>query len=72
MVAAIDYMDRRLIFTLDPDYFPLNRMREIVDYLHKNNQHFSTCIPFTVFLMSRSMPTFCSCYDRPCSRRHAQ
>ncbi|KAG2021281.1 alpha glucosidase [Coprinopsis cinerea AmutBmut pab1-1] len=40
MWADIDYMDRRLIFTLDPQYFPLNRMREIVDYLHRNNQHF--------------------------------
>lgn len=40
MWADIDYMDRRLIFTLDPQYFPLNRMREIVDHLHQNKQHF--------------------------------
>ena len=33
-------MYKRRIFTVDPDYFPLNRMREIVDYLHTHNQHF--------------------------------
>lgn len=33
-------MDRRRIFTVDPQYFPLNRMREIVDYLHSHDQHF--------------------------------
>ena len=36
-----DYMDRRRIFTVDPDYFPMDRMREIVDYLHSNDQKYS-------------------------------
>ncbi|CDO71936.1 Glycoside Hydrolase Family 31 protein [Trametes cinnabarina] len=40
MWTDIDYMYKRRIFTVDPDYFPLNRMREIVDYLHAHNQHF--------------------------------
>ncbi|OJT01982.1 hypothetical protein TRAPUB_7516 [Trametes pubescens] len=40
MWTDIDYMYKRRVFTLDPDYFPLDRMREIVDYLHKHNQHF--------------------------------
>ncbi|KAJ7118925.1 alpha-glucosidase [Mycena epipterygia] len=40
MWTDIDYMDRRRIFTVDPDYFPLNRMREIVDYLHSQDQRF--------------------------------
>ena len=35
-------MDRRRIFTVDPDYFPLDRMREIVDYLHSHDQKFGT------------------------------
>ena len=35
-------MDRRRIFTVDPDYFPLNRMREIVDYLHSHDQYYGT------------------------------
>ena len=33
-------MYKRRIFTVDPDYFPLARMREIVDYLHSHDQHF--------------------------------
>ncbi|TFK24629.1 alpha-glucosidase [Coprinopsis marcescibilis] len=40
MWTDIDYMEKRLVFTLDPQYFPLNRMREIVDHLHENDQHF--------------------------------
>ncbi|KAL0955005.1 hypothetical protein HGRIS_003930 [Hohenbuehelia grisea] len=40
MWTDIDYMFKRLIFTVDPDYFPLARMREIVAHLHKNNQKF--------------------------------
>lgn len=36
-----DYMDRRRIFTVDPDYFPMDRMREIVDYLHSGTQKYS-------------------------------
>ncbi|KAF8888302.1 glycoside hydrolase family 31 protein [Infundibulicybe gibba] len=40
MWTDIDYMDRRRIFTVDPNYFPLSRMREIVDYLHAHQQRF--------------------------------
>ncbi|KAI0948834.1 hypothetical protein AcV7_009470 [Taiwanofungus camphoratus] len=40
MWTDIDYMYNRRIFTIDPDYFPLNRMREIIDYLHSHNQHY--------------------------------
>ncbi|KAJ7778724.1 alpha-glucosidase [Mycena maculata] len=40
MWTDIDYMDRRRVFTVEPDYFPLNRMREIVDYLHSQDQHY--------------------------------
>ncbi|KAI0806670.1 alpha-glucosidase [Fomes fomentarius] len=36
----IDYMDHRLVFTLDPDYFPLQRMREIIEYLHSHGQRY--------------------------------
>ena len=25
---------------MDPQYFPHARMREIIDYLHKHNQHY--------------------------------
>ncbi|KAJ4477621.1 alpha-glucosidase [Lentinula lateritia] len=40
MWTDIDYMDGRRIFTVDPSYFPLDRMREIVDYLHTHDQKY--------------------------------
>lgn len=40
MWTDIDYMDRRRVFTLDPERFPLEKMRELVDHLHKHNQHY--------------------------------
>ncbi|KAF5348995.1 hypothetical protein D9758_012736 [Tetrapyrgos nigripes] len=40
MWTDIDYMDGRRIFTVDPDYFPLNRVREIVDFLHQHDQKY--------------------------------
>lgn len=42
MWTDIDYMYKRWIFTNDPQYFPTNRMREIVDYLHSHEQQYST------------------------------
>lgn len=40
MWTDIDYMDRRRVFTLDPERFPLEKMRELVTYLHNHNQHY--------------------------------
>lgn len=40
MWTDIDYMYERWIFTLDPERFPIARMREIVDYLHGHDQHY--------------------------------
>jgi len=39
-LLATDYMDRRRTFTVDPHYFPMSRMREIVSYLHAHDQKF--------------------------------
>uniref|UniRef100_D8PUM4 beta-glucosidase n=1 Tax=Schizophyllum commune (strain H4-8 / FGSC 9210) TaxID=578458 RepID=D8PUM4_SCHCM len=36
----VDYMHRRRVFSLDPDYFPLDRMQEIVKYLHDHEQKY--------------------------------
>ena len=36
-------MYKRRVFTLDPDYFPLKRMREIIDRLHANGQQYGKC-----------------------------
>ncbi|OJJ45732.1 hypothetical protein ASPZODRAFT_133597 [Penicilliopsis zonata CBS 506.65] len=40
MWTDIDYMDGRRVFTLDPERFPLHKMRELVDYLHNHDQHY--------------------------------
>ncbi|KAI1762859.1 glycoside hydrolase family 31 protein [Hypoxylon sp. FL1150] len=40
MWTDIDYMYLRRVFSLDPDRFPLHKMRELVDYLHAHNQHY--------------------------------
>lgn len=40
MWTDIDYMDRRRVFTLDPLRFPLDKVRELVQYLHGHNQKY--------------------------------
>ncbi|KAF2092442.1 alpha/beta-glucosidase agdC [Rhizodiscina lignyota] len=40
MWTDIDYMDKRKVFTLDPDRFPLEKMRELVSTLHARQQHY--------------------------------
>ncbi|KAJ6121091.1 Glycoside hydrolase family 31 [Penicillium sp. IBT 18751x] len=40
MWTDIDYMDARRVFTLDPERFPLEKMRELVNYLHRHHQHY--------------------------------
>ncbi|KAL1754882.1 glycoside hydrolase family 31 protein [Schizophyllum commune] len=40
MWTDIDYMYKRRTFSLDPDYFPLDRMQEIIDYLHEHEQQY--------------------------------
>ncbi|KAH8910394.1 hypothetical protein BR93DRAFT_949148 [Coniochaeta sp. PMI_546] len=36
----IDYMDRRQDFTLDPQKYPLEKMRDLVTKLHQSGQHY--------------------------------
>ncbi|KFY10290.1 hypothetical protein V491_07732 [Pseudogymnoascus sp. VKM F-3775] len=38
MWTDIDYMDRRRVFSLDPERFPLSQMQAINDYLHAHDQ----------------------------------
>lgn len=40
MWTDIDYMDGRRVFSLDPDRFPLEKLREFIDYLHAHQQHY--------------------------------
>lgn len=36
----IDYMDGYRVFTTDPIHFPLDQVKQFVDYLHEQNQHY--------------------------------
>ncbi|KAI1823766.1 glycoside hydrolase family 31 protein [Xylaria intraflava] len=38
--ADIDYMDYRMVFTTDPERFPLDKMKELVDTLHQRGQKY--------------------------------
>ncbi|GAP87195.2 putative glycoside hydrolase family 31 protein [Rosellinia necatrix] len=38
--ADIDYMDRRRIFTTDPERYPLGKMRALVDEMHQRGQKY--------------------------------
>ncbi|CAE7020263.1 hypothetical protein CFE70_002841 [Pyrenophora teres f. teres 0-1] len=40
MWTDIDYMDLRRLFTLDPERYPLELVRQLVDYLHSHQQHY--------------------------------
>ncbi|KAJ5162010.1 hypothetical protein N7492_007402 [Penicillium capsulatum] len=40
MWTDIDYMDSRRVFTLDSQRFPLDKMHELVTYLHRHHQHY--------------------------------
>lgn len=40
MWTDIDYMDMRQVFSLDPERFPLEKMRELVSTLHDRQQHY--------------------------------
>lgn len=53
MWTDIDYMFDRWIFTLDPERYPLPRVRELVDYLHAHQQHYIVMVgtPISVNLV---------------------
>jgi alpha-glucosidase len=38
--TVVDYMYQRWVFTLDPERFPLEVVRDLVDTLHRNDQHY--------------------------------
>ncbi|KAH7363309.1 alpha-glucosidase, partial [Plectosphaerella cucumerina] len=40
MWTDIDYMDGRATFTLDKERYPLEKMQQLVDYLHEHQQHY--------------------------------
>lgn len=52
MWTDIDYMDKRRVFTLDPQRFPLQKMRELVTYLHDHDQHYIVMVDPAVSVSS--------------------
>jgi alpha-glucosidase len=40
MWTDINYMDHRRIFTLDPGNYPIERMQDLIEYLHNRDQHY--------------------------------
>ncbi|KAL6237911.1 hypothetical protein BDW75DRAFT_248352 [Aspergillus navahoensis] len=45
----IDYMDRRRIFTLDPERFPADLVKDLVDTLHARDQHYIVMVDPAVY-----------------------
>ncbi|OOF95272.1 glycoside hydrolase family 31 protein [Aspergillus carbonarius ITEM 5010] len=54
MWTDIDYMDKRRVFTLDPQRFPLQKMRELVTYLHDHDQHYIVMVDPAVSVSNNS------------------
>lgn len=49
MWTDIDYMDRRRIFTLDPDRFPPNLVKDLVDTIHSRDQKYIVMVDPAVY-----------------------
>ncbi|PIG79150.1 lysosomal alpha-glucosidase [Aspergillus arachidicola] len=45
----IDYMDRRRIFTIDPERFPANLYKDLVDTIHARDQHYIVMVDPAVY-----------------------
>lgn len=54
MWTDIDYMDKRRIFTLDPERFPREKMRELVSHLHDNDQKYIVMVDPAVSVSGKS------------------
>lgn len=61
-------MYKRRVFTVDPQYFPLSRMREIVSYLHSHDQQYSMSQRLGVRWMLAYYLSLLSFNDGPCCR----
>jgi alpha-glucosidase len=46
---TIDYMDRRRVFTLDPERFPADLVKDLVDTIHSRDQHYIVMVDPAVF-----------------------
>lgn len=55
--ADIDYMDKYKVFTLGQN-FPLNEVRNLVNNLHSNHQHY-------IVMVDPGRSTFCKSLESP-------
>ena len=60
----IDYMDKYLDFTLDPDSFSLNDMTAFIDGLHENGQNFVPIIDPGIYVRDPTYETFTSAMEQ--------
>lgn len=49
MWTDIDYMDRRRIFTIDPERYPADLYKDLVDTIHARDQHYIVMVDPAVF-----------------------
>jgi alpha-glucosidase len=49
MWTDIDYMELRRLFTLDPERYPLELVRQMIDYLHQHQQHYIVMVNSAVW-----------------------
>ncbi|USP81884.1 glycoside hydrolase family 31 protein [Curvularia clavata] len=49
MWTDIDYMELRRLFTLDPERYPLDLVRQLVDHLHAHQQHYIVMVNSAVW-----------------------
>jgi len=71
MWTDIDYMYRRQVFTLDPDYFPIEGLREVIDYLHEHDQHYIVMVDPAV-ASNEGPPTSSSDLESPGSTAYTR
>ncbi|KAI6784884.1 uncharacterized protein J7T54_007978 [Emericellopsis cladophorae] len=44
MWTDINYMDHRRVFSLDPGNYPIERMQDLIEYLHERDQHYTLMV----------------------------
>lgn len=49
MWTDIDYMELRRLFTLDPERYPLELVRDMISYLHERQQHYIVMVNSAVW-----------------------